>query len=89
MQNTIHFIVTGRVQGVFFRARCKSLADQHHITGWVRNLPDGRVEGMATADIAGLQILGSWLERGPRLARVQELHITDLPLQEFDVFEIR
>ena len=50
MQNTIHFRVTGRVQGVFFRAACKRIADRHRITGWVRNLPDGSVEGMASAD---------------------------------------
>lgn len=89
MQKTIHFIVSGRVQGVFFRATCKQQADQYQISGWVRNLPDGRVEGMATADPASLQQLGDWLGRGPQFASVQTVEITDQPLQQFDTFEVR
>lgn len=89
MHNTIHFIVSGRVQGVFFRATCKNLADRYQITGWVRNMPDGQVEGMATADTAKLQILRDWLRQGPELARVLRLDITEQPLQEFDNFAIR
>lgn len=89
MQNTIHFIVTGRVQGVFFRAACKRMADRHRITGWVRNLPDGSVEGMASADEPALAQLREWLGRGPELASVLKLQIREVPLQQFDSFEIR
>jgi acylphosphatase len=89
MQKTIHFIVSGRVQGVFFRAACKQQADHHQIQGWVRNLPDGRVEGMATADAASLQHLCDWLGRGPQFASVQTVEITDQPLEQFDTFEVR
>ena len=89
MHNTIHFIVSGRVQGVFFRAACKNLADQYQITGWVRNRPEGQVEGMATADTISLQILRDWLRHGPELAKVLKLEITEQSFQNFDGFEIR
>lgn len=89
MQNTIHFIVTGRVQGVFFRAACKRMADRHRISGWVSNLPDGSVEGMASADNLALAQLRDWLSHGPELARVLKLQIREVPLQQFDSFEIR
>lgn len=89
MQNTIHFIVSGRVQGVFFRAACKKLADRYRITGWVRNMPDGRVEGMATAEADRLLVLCDWLKHGPELANVVKLEIKDLPVRSFELFEIR
>ncbi len=89
MHNTIHFIVSGRVQGVFFRAACKNLADRHQITGWVRNLPDGRVEGVATADTTRLQVLRDWLRHGPELASVLKVEITEQPYQIFNGFDIR
>jgi len=89
MQTTIHFVVSGRVQGVFFRAACKQVADRHGITGWVRNTADGRVEGTATADPDALQVLRDWLKHGPELASVDRLELEELPLQAFNRFEIR
>jgi len=89
MKTTIHFIVTGRVQGVFFRASCKKEADRLAVTGWVRNLPDGRVEGMASAAPEGLQAFQQWLNQGPPLAKVSNLQVSDQPEQQFDRFEIR
>lgn len=89
MQTTINFIVTGRVQGVFFRASCKQVADRHGITGWVRNTPDGRVEGTATAQPDALLVLRDWLHNGPEFACVDRLQIQELPLQQFNRFEIR
>jgi len=89
MKRTIHFIVSGRVQGVFFRASCKNKADRHAVTGWVRNLPDGRVEGMASADPVSLASFQDWLKQGPEMARVLKIDISEHSLQEFDQFEIR
>ncbi|NNE38068.1 MAG: acylphosphatase, partial [Gammaproteobacteria bacterium] len=45
---TVYFRVKGRVQGVFFRASTKSTAETKGVSGWVKNMPDGDVEGMAT-----------------------------------------
>jgi acylphosphatase len=89
MNRTIHFVVTGRVQGVFFRASCKKEADRLDVKGWVRNLPDRRVEGMATAEPAKLKEFRKWLQQGPRLARVSKLEVDEQPVQQFDEFEIR
>jgi acylphosphatase len=89
MQNTIHFIVTGRVQGVFFRASCKAVADRYRIHGWVRNRPDGSVEGVATAEDTALAQLRDWLGQGPELANVENLQVRQVTLQQFDSFEIR
>ena len=89
MQTTIHFLVSGRVQGVFFRAACKRVAEDHGVCGWVRNLPDGRVEGIATGDADALQGLRVWLRHGPELARVDRLDIDELPLQAFERFVIK
>lgn len=86
---TIHFIVTGRVQGVFFRSSCKGIADRYHIKGWVRNLADGRVEGVATAEAARMDAFRDWLNRGPDMARVFVLEVTRIERQDFDAFEIR
>ncbi len=50
MKETAHIYFSGRVQGVGFRFTCRSLAIKHSIKGWVRNMPDGRVELLAQAD---------------------------------------
>ncbi len=86
---TIHFVVTGRVHGVFFRASCKNFADQNLITGWVRNLADGRVEGVATGKVSCIELMRDWLSRGPKLAKVIQLEIQEQPVLHFNNFEIR
>jgi len=67
------FIVTGRVQGVYFRQSTADQARQLGLSGWVRNLPDGRVEGLASGPDPALSALKTWLERGPARARVDDL----------------
>ena len=70
MQTAIHFWVTGRVQGVYFRASTQAAARQLGLTGWVRNLPDGRVEGVACGPGKALDKLVAWLHHGPEHAAV-------------------
>ncbi len=86
---TAHFVVSGRVQGVWFRASTKQQADFHGITGWVRNLPDGRVEGAARGDPASLKNFRRWLGRGPEMARVLKVEWTEVSDQEFSSFRVR
>lgn len=86
---TVQFTVSGRVQGVFFRASAKQQADLYGVRGWVRNRRDGKVEGVATAQPAILDLFLGWLQQGPELARVLKVETRELDLQEFDVFEIR
>ena len=64
------FHVSGRVQGVSFRYHTRQQARALGLSGYARNLPDGRVEILAVGDGAALDRLAHWLERGPALARV-------------------
>lgn len=67
------FLVTGRVQGVYFRQSTAEQARQLGLNGWVRNLPDGRVEGLVSGPRTTLETLKAWLRRGPTMARVDGL----------------
>jgi len=73
MRECYRFIVSGRVQGVYFRQSTADQARQLGLDGWVRNLPDGRVEGLAAGAAAALQQLRSWLDQGPPAARVERV----------------
>ena len=77
------FIVSGRVQGVFFRASTRKEAERLGLRGSAVNLPDGRVEVLAVGEPAVVDELGKWLEKGPTMARVQEVQSQLVYLQEF------
>jgi len=66
----VRFVVSGRVQGVFFRASTREEALRLGLTGHARNLPDGNVEVVACGDDAALAQLERWLALGPPLAQV-------------------
>ena len=63
-------LVSGRVQGVWFRDACQRRAREHGVSGWVRNLPDGRVEAVFEGPADGVQRLVEWARHGPDLAVV-------------------
>ena len=67
------FLVSGKVQGVFFRASARERAIALGLAGHARNLPDGRVEVLAAGDAAALDALAAWLDRGPPAARVDRV----------------
>jgi len=84
-----HYIVTGHVQGVFFRASAREQAQDIGLQGWVRNLPDGRVEALACGNETQLSIFELWLKQGPDLARVSEVKIEPMPQKvDFNGFSI-
>jgi len=87
--STIRFLVSGRVQGVFFRMHTRQQALRQGLTGWVRNLPDGRVEGVASGAADGLESFQSWLNRGPEHARVIGIEIQTMAYQSYDGFDIK
>ena len=64
------FFISGRVQGVFFRASTRAEAERLGLTGWARNLADGRVEVLAVGPASELAELAMWLEHGPPDARI-------------------
>lgn len=69
----IHIVVSGDVQGVFFRAGTRSAASGLGLTGWVRNRPDGSVEVMAEGGRGALEKLLEWCGRGPAGASVSKV----------------
>lgn len=85
----IHCLVAGRVQGVFFRASARDVAEALGLTGWVRNLPDGRVEVMAVGDAQALERFREWLREGPERALVTSLECRACRPQPFARFEVR
>jgi acylphosphatase len=73
----VRAIVTGRVQGVGYRASTVDEARAYGLTGWVRNLPDGAVELEAQGDEARVTALLAWCAQGPPAARVTGVAIDD------------
>lgn len=67
------FFVSGRVQGVAFRAFTRVQAMASGLHGYARNLADGRVEVLAVGDADAIERLAEWLRHGPPLARVSQL----------------
>jgi acylphosphatase len=86
----LHLLASGRVQGVFYRQSAAAEARRLGLRGWVRNLPDGRVEVEAEGGRAALEALVSWCRRGPPSARVDQLTVTwGEPRGDLTGFEIR
>lgn len=67
------FLVSGKVQGVFFRASTRERALDLRLSGRATNLPDGRVEVIAEGEAAALDALEAWLQRGPPMAHVDRV----------------
>jgi acylphosphatase len=84
-----HVGVTGRVQGVFFRAWMREQAANLGVTGWVRNCPDGRVDAHIEGEEAAVEQLVQRLHRGPPSAQVEDVHLWDVESGDFDSFEVR
>jgi acylphosphatase len=89
---TRRFRVSGRVQGVGYRAALQDEARLLHVDGWVRNRRDGSVEALAQGNPEAVEALMAWARQGPRGSRVQEL--SELPATPEDAapcagFEIR
>lgn len=85
----MRYLVSGKVQGVFFRASTRLEAERLKITGYARNLPDGRVEVLACGDADAVDQLRNWLTRGPSQARVAGVSSEPVPVQELAGFSIR
>ncbi len=79
-------LVTGRVQGVWFRGSTQQQARKLGVTGWARNLPDGRVEVLMCGEASSLDSLQQWLRKGPPLAKVSDIQISEEPEQNFREF---
>jgi len=86
----IHAFVSGRVQHVFFRANTRNTAQRLGLIGWVRNLPDGKVEVVAEGEEKNIDKLVDYLHKGPVIARVDGVDVKkEKYTGEFSGFEIR
>jgi len=90
----LHLFVSGQVQGVSYRANAAGMAKRLGLSGWVRNLPDARVELLAQGEEKALKSLLSWAHEGPSLAHVEHVDIHWSSAREahhetFSTFEIR
>ena len=70
-----HVFVSGRVQGVFYRATTRDEARRLGLGGWVRNLPDGRVEAWVEGPEEAVEQMMAWFPEGPPYARVSEIKL--------------
>lgn len=77
-----HVFVSGKVQGVFYRDSTRKKAQELDLTGWVKNLPDGRVELYACGSETAVEQLLDWLWEGPPAAEVIGVDATSAPIEE-------
>jgi acylphosphatase len=85
-----HVWISGRVQGVFFRANVHEEAARRGLAGWVRNLPDGRVEAVFEGDADTVEAMLDWCRIGSPLSRVEKVDAQEEAFKgESAKFEIR
>ena len=84
-----HVFVSGRVQGVYYRASTRDAAREHGVNGWVTNLDDGRVEAVFEGDEASVEAMCAWCETGSRAAAVESVDVTMEAADGLDGFEVR
>lgn len=85
----VHLFISGRVQGVFFRAYAKAKAEQLRIAGWIRNLPDGRVEAVFEGEKARVDEMIKWCYKGSSGSVVTEVEVKENEAEGIRRFEIR
>lgn len=84
----LHCYIKGKVQGVWFRASTREKALELQLTGFARNLPDGRVEVLAYGETENIATLRAWLQHGPRLAEVSDVESEEVVWQIYDDFKV-
>jgi acylphosphatase len=90
MKTRVHVLISGKVQGVFFRARTIERAVRLGVTGWIRNLPDGRVEAVFEGEKEAVDALVEFCRKGPIGAVVTGVDLQWDPFTgEFKDFKVR
>lgn len=87
MQKTIEIIVSGLVQGVMYRKYTTEKANSLQLKGWVKNQSDGTVILHATGTEEQLNLLIEWCKDGSPNAKVDQLHIREIPLEVYETFQ--
>ena len=76
MKTKAHVLISGHVQGVFFRSETKHEAEKHNVTGQIRNLPDGRVEATFEGEQKDVEKLIEFCRTGPPAAKIKTVTVT-------------
>ena len=87
-RKTLHLLIEGKVQGVFYRASARKKAEELKITGWVKNTKEGNVEIVCQAGEAVLQQFINWCKQGPPGAKVEHIKVTETAAAQFGDFTI-
>ena len=86
--SSLHLLIKGKVQGVFYRASAKNVAENLAITGWVKNTKEGDVEAVISGNDEKLLQFVNWCRQGPPAAAVSEVIVTEITAPEFQQFSI-
>ena len=88
-QQRVHILVSGKVQGVFFRQALKVVAKKNNVLGWVRNLTDKRVEAVLEGDSQSVNLVIEGARIGPANSHVDDIEVSNEEFKnEFSVFEV-
>ena len=88
-QQRVHLLVSGKVQGVFFRQALKVVAKKNNVLGWVRNLKDGRVEAILEGDNESINSVIEWTHIGPANSCVDDIEVSNEEFKnEFSTFDV-
>ena len=85
----VRILISGKVQGVFFRQALKVIAKKNNVFGWVKNLEDKRVEALLEGNTENINSIVEWARIGPAHSRVDSIEINDEQFKnEFSIFEV-
>ena len=85
-----HAVISGRVQGVYFRMETRTAAERYNVLGWVRNKSDGTVEAVFEGDKSAVDAVLNWCRKGPPMSHVFDVDVTWGDYSgSFDSFDIR
>ena len=85
---TVHLLIKGKVQGVFYRATAKEVAQTLDLRGWIKNTPEGHVEAIVSGSEKSLQQFIDWCRQGPKKAVVATINVTSVGDEPFTDFRI-
>jgi acylphosphatase len=85
----VHVFVSGRVQGVFFRASTRDQGLHLGVSGWVRNMRDGRVEAVFEGDDEQVEKMLAWCQRGSHFSRVDDVEVAEEAIENIKGFYIQ
>jgi len=89
MKEAVHVFVSGMVQGVFYRSWAEDTAKELGLKGWVRNLPDGRVEALFEGEKSRVERMIELCKKGPPHAKVESVQVKKERPSGFERFEVR